>query len=127
MKKIMAKRYVNVKKTGCVLDVTIPEAKPENIIYFAHWFDRWYDHESENMGYFLEMIYVDGDEVKAKWCNPGDWDKIGALIEEVGDKFAKHEEGGGYVYYLNKEMLSDIKIKGSFLIYKDKYRVDLKS
>lgn len=129
----MTKRYINVEKNRYYPPSkeywNIPEVEPDNIIYFAHFPDTTYDNASENMGFFLEMVYLDGDEVKAEWRNPGDWDKIGAFVEKVKDKFTKRKvlRSPVYVGYFNKEMLPDIKIEDDSLIYKDKYRVDLSS
>ena len=58
----MVKKYIDVK-IQYLSDKTIPEIQPEDIIFFVHFFDMNYDRPSENMGHFLTIAYLDGDEI----------------------------------------------------------------
>ena len=117
----MVKKYIDVK-IQYLSDKTIPEIQPEDIIFFVHFFDMNYDRPSENMGHFLTIAYLDGDEIKIKEFNPQDLQPIKEFIEKVGDKFAKVDYSGTLFNYFNKKMLPDLKVKDKALIYKDKYR-----
>ena len=134
----MAKKYIDIEMTGDVFKTVIPSFfHPENVIFFAHYFDMGYDRKSEDMGHFFEIVYLDGDEIKAEWGNPKYWEGIGEFIEKNGDKFARADNQGVLFNFFNKAMLSDLKIeeeeghysaldpelKKDVLIYKDKYRL----
>ena len=117
-----AKKYIDIKMTGNVFNVTIPPVNPDDIIFFGHFFDMGFDHESEDMGHFFEIAYLDGDEIKAEWGNPGDWEKIEEFIKKMGDKFVRADNQVLFNFF-NKSMLPDLKIEKDILIYKNKYRL----
>ena len=119
----MEKKYIDIEMTGDVFKTVIPSFfHPENVIFFAHYFDMGYDRKSEDMGHFFEIVYLDGDEIKAEWGNPKYWEGIGEFIEKNGDKFARADNQGVLFNFFNKAMLPDLKIEEDVLIYKDKYR-----
>lgn len=95
--------------------------EPDDIIYLNHERDMSYDRASEDMGYFLTLVYLkDGGEVVAELYNPGNFEPIKELIEKCKDVLEETPRG-----FLNKNRTKDIRIKDDSLIYQDKYKISL--
>ena len=52
------------------------ELEPENVLFFRYCRDMSYDRKSEDMGYFYDAIYKNGDELIAESGNIEEFEPI---------------------------------------------------
>lgn len=128
-KSFKSLKYIKVRFENCMVGSKSKEyelVQPDDILYLEHSFDTNYDHESENMGHFLTLIYLEDGEPVAKFFNPGDWEPIEDLIKKSKDVLVEYTSGSlGGVFY-NKNLLKDLCKKRNSIIFRDRYELDPK-
>ncbi len=116
----MTKKYIKVDFEP--LDYNfIRNLNPRDIIFIAHWADTNYDRESEKLGYFILVVFKEYDRVRSGFCSVNSWEFVEEYMKNLDDLFTKNSEGILFNYF-NKEMLPDLDIKSSTMIYKDEYK-----
>lgn len=121
-----ANEFKDHKNPWGIKDKLLEQLNPEDVIYFRHYFDTTYDRASEDMGHFYDVIFFSKDgKPEHKQANPGDPEPIIKFLKRSGDIFIK-DGGNAESSYTNKNYADNIRFKDDVLIYKNKYKFDLK-
>ena len=96
---------------------------PEKVIFFRHYSDTTWDHDSEDTGHYYQVVYLENSELKSKSANPGGPEVIfDFLIGAQGTLLERPAYHPLEYWYYGRETLDDIRWEGDELIYKEKYR-----
>ncbi|MDO4752935.1 MAG: hypothetical protein Q4A36_01730 [Candidatus Saccharibacteria bacterium] len=118
----MTKRYIDIKETKNTGHTKI-DNEEKDVIFYYHWFDRWYDHKDEDLGHFYDVGFEKDGEVFWQSINTGDY--IPSFDEY---KYLENvNPDDDFKLYINKNKKEYIKIETDkdgyqVIIYKDKYR-----
>ena len=98
----------------------------ENVIFFRYCRDMNYDHKSEDMGYFYDVVYRNGNELTEKSGNVEEFEPIKEFLKKADEALIKKDEPNlNEMKLYNKNVANEVECKNGVVKYKGKrFRID---
>ena len=120
----MAEEYIDITLSLLEQSEDYLNIKPEDIMLLSRWMDIHYDHQSEFMGYYLGLIYLENGIPKAKRFNSMEKRPFDDYFKKVKHVLVEYDGNEWCGTFFNQNMLKDLRSKNNTLIYKDKYKIE---